>query len=567
MLNFKNKIDRKTGHEWIETTLRGKSILSTPLLNKDTAFTEEERLELGLLGKLPSSIETLEQQVNRIHLQYQRYASDLQKYIFLNGLHDGNETLFYRFLLDNIAETLPVIYTPNVGAAVKEYSHEFRQARGLYISYPDIDKLEHIFDNRTHPDIDVMVVTDGEGVLGIGDQGIGAMDISIAKLVVYCLSGINPYRTLPIMLDVGTDNQLLLDDPMYLGWRHKRIRGKKYQDFMHAFVETVHKRFPNVFLHWEDFGRENAHAILDRYRDYHCMFNDDMQGTGVVTLAAIIAAIGATPIPIQNHRIVIFGAGTAGVGIADQLYDAMVHRYGMDPTEARSRFWLMDRPGVLLESSEGLNKHQLKYARPIEEQGLWPLDQHNLLTVVENVKPTVLIGTSTVRGAFTEEVIRRMGEHVAQPIIFPLSNPIDNCEAIPENILKWTQGRALIATGSPFDPIMYNNRTFTVAQCNNALAFPGIGLGVIASKAKVLTDNMLWAAVQAICERSPAHLDSKKPLLPCIKDIPQLAVHIAVKVAERAVLDGVSELKPECSISNLVHSMIWKPNYKKIKGI
>ena len=567
MLKYKNKINRKTGHEWIETNLRGKSILTTPLLNKDTAFTEEERAELELLGKLPHCVESLEQQVNRIHLQYQRYASNLQKYIYLNGLHDSNEVLFYRFLLDNITEALPIIYTPNVGAAVKEYSHEFRQARGLYISYPDIDKIDEILEHRTHPDIDVMVVTDGEGVLGIGDQGIGGMDISIAKLVVYCLSGINPYHTLPVMLDVGTDNQQLLDDPMYLGWRHKRIRGKEYQDFIQKFVEAVHKKFPNVFLHWEDFGRENAHTILDRYRDFHCMFNDDMQGTGVVTLAAIIAAIGATPIPIQNHRIVIFGAGTAGVGIADQLYDAMIHRYGMNPKEARNHFWLMDRPGVLLENSVSINKHQLKYARSNDEQSIWPLGNHDLLTVIDKVKPTVLIGTSTVRGAFTEEVIRRMGEHVAQPIIFPLSNPIDNCEANPENVLKWTQGRALIATGSPFDPVVLNDRTFTIAQCNNALAFPGIGLGVIASRAKTLTDNMLWAAVQAICERSPAQLDPKKPLLPCIKDIPQLAVHIGVKVAEQAILDGVSDLKTEQSITSLIHSMIWRPYYRTIKGI
>lgn len=567
MLKYVNKIDTKTGHEWIETTLRGKSILTTPLLNKDTAFSESERKQLGLLGKLPFCIETLDQQVLRISLQYQRYVSDLQKYIYLNSLHDSNEILFYRFLLDNLQETLPKIYTPNVGAAVKEYSHEFRQARGLYISYPDMDNIEAILSHRTHPEIDIAVVTDGEGVLGIGDQGIGAMDICIAKLVVYSLCGVNPYRTLPIMLDVGTDNQQLLDDPMYLGWRHKRIRGAEYQAFMHKFMQAFHRTLPNAFLHWEDFGRENARNILDQYRDMHCMFNDDMQGTGVVTLAAIIAAIGATPIPMQNHRIVIFGAGTAGIGIAEQLYDAMVTRYGIDPNHARSLFWLIDRNGLLFENSVGISKHQLKFAKSTQDVKKWPQDKFDLLSVVQQVKPTVLIGTSTVRGAFTEEVIRTMAEHVAQPIILPLSNPTDNCEQTPENVLKWTEGRALIATGSPFEPVVLSDRTVTIAQCNNALAFPGIGIGVNVSHAKALTDNMLWAAVQAICEQSPAQLDPKQPLLPSVKDIPQLAVQVAVKVAKQALKDGVSELDPSQSIPSLVHSNIWKPYYRVIKGV
>ncbi len=565
VLKYINKIDKKTGQEWIETALRGKPVLTTPLLNKDTAFTDQERKELGLLGKLPNCIETLEQQVARISLQYQRYASNLQKFIYLNGLHDKNEILFYRFLLDNLAEALPIIYTPNVGTAVKEYSHEFRQPRGLYISYPHIDEIDDVLEHRTHPDVDVIVATDGEGVLGIGDQGIGAMDISIAKLVVYSLCGINPYRTLPIMLDVGTDNQQLLDDPMYIGWRSKRIRGDKYHTFIEKFVKAVHRKLPNVFLHWEDFGRENARSILDRYKDYHCMFNDDMQGTGVISLAAIIAAIGATSVPIQNHRIIIFGAGTAGVGIADQLYDAML-RYGMDPQEARKRFWLMDRPGVLLEDTPGLMEHQRKYARTKEEAKYYP-PGHDLLTVVQQVKPTILIGTSTVRGAFTEEVIRTIAQHVAQPIIFPLSNPNDNCEANPENVLKWTEGRALIATGSPFDPVMLDDRKYVIAQCNNALAFPGIGLGVIVSRAKAVTDNMLWAAVQAICERSPAQKDPKEPLLPSVADITSLASHIAVRVAEQAIRDGVSNIKAEQSIENLVRASTWEPYYRTIKAV
>lgn len=566
MLKYVNKINTKTGHEWIETELRGKPVLTTPLLNKDTAFTLEEREALHLNGKLPHCIETLEQQVARIKLQYQRYASNLQKYIYLNSLHDKNEILFYRFLLENLGETLPKIYTPNVGAAVKEYSHEFRQPRGLYLSFPQMDKIESMLDNRTHPDIDIVVVTDGEGVLGIGDQGIGAMDICIAKLVVYSLCGINPYRTLPIMLDVGTDNQTLLDDPMYLGWRHKRVRGADYHHFIDKFMDAINKKLPKAFIHWEDFGRDNARTILERYHNKHVMFNDDMQGTGVVTLAAIIAAIGATPIPIQNHRIIIFGAGTAGVGIADQLYDAMVNRYGVDPIQAKSAFWLIDRNGLLFDDTSNMNPHQKKFARSVRDRSQGR-DYTELLSIVEDVKPTVLIGTSTVRGSFTEDVVKTMAHHVAQPIIFPLSNPNDNCEQTPEKIISWTDGRALIATGSPFESVVFNNKTIKIAQCNNALAFPGIGLGINVSGATKLTDNMLWAAVQAICERSPAQIDPNQPLLPDVVEIPNLAVHIAKKVATQAIQDGVASIKKSDNMTGLVHSHIWKPYYRALKAV
>ena len=373
---------------------------------------------MGLLGKLPYEVESLEQQVERARYQYQRYPSVLQKHIYLNNLHDKNEVLFYKLCSEDINEVFPMIYTPGVGSAVKEFSHEFRQPRGIYIALPDKDNIEDILDNRAHPDVQLFVVTDGEGVLGIGDQGIGGMDIPIAKLIVYTLCGVDPYRTIPIMLDAGTDNPILLNDPMYLGWRHKRVRGEEYDDFIEAFVTAISKRFPTSFLHWEDFGRSNARRILKKYQNVHCSFNDDMQGTGVVTLAAMLSAIGATNVPLEKQRVVVFGAGTAGVGIADQLCDAMV-RAGMAEQDAKQAFWLIDKNGLLMKDTPQLAEFQKPYARNPEDIQSW--NQSTILdlqTVVRETHPTILVGCSTVRGAFTQDIIEDMASHVARPIIF-----------------------------------------------------------------------------------------------------------------------------------------------------
>lgn len=565
MLNYISRIDPATGHEWIETNLTGKALLLTPLLNKGTAFTQEERLELGLLGKLPYRVETLEEQLERAKKQYNRYSSTIQKYIYLNNLHDKNEILFYKLLSENIQETLPLIYTPGVSAAVKEFSHEFRQPRGLYIAYPDKDNIRQILENRTHANIHLMVVTDGERILGIGDQGIGGMDIPIAKLVLYSLCGVDPYFTVPICLDVGTDNPQLLNDPVYLGWRHPRIRGKEYDEFIEHFVNTVHELFPQSFLHWEDFGLQNARRILETYRHQHCTFNDDMQGTGVVTLAAILSAIQATKIPLEHHRIIVLGAGTAGTGITEQLYSAMC-RQGIDPHTARQQFWLIDKQGVLLENSPELRSFQAPFARLASEASQWPIDERDLLSVVKKVKPTILIGCSTVRGAFTEEVVRTMAKQVAQPIIFPLSNPTENCEALPENIVQWTEGRALIATGTPFDSVEYKGKRYHITQCNNALSFPGIGIGVIATRAREVTDNMLWAATLAICEQSPARRDHTSSLLPEVAEIPELASHVALAVAKQAIVDNVATVIPNMQPPNFVRENIWRPYYRNIRS-
>ncbi|MBS0289869.1 MAG: NAD-dependent malic enzyme [Proteobacteria bacterium] len=562
MLKYVTHKDPHTKEEWIETTLTGKQLLTMALLNKGTAFSQQERIELKLLGKLPCRVETLDEQVNRAKNQFARYTSNLQKYIYLNNLHDKNEVLFYKLLYEDLTETLPLIYTPGVSAAVKEFSHEFRQPRGLYIDYPNRDKMSEILDNRTHAEIKLIVVTDGERILGIGDQGIGGMDIPVAKLVVYSLCGINPYHAIPIMLDVGTDNQDLLNNPLYLGWRHPRLRGQEYDDFIHQFVELIHQKFPNSLLHWEDFGIQNARRILEKYRTFHCSFNDDMQGTGVVTLAAALAAVHATKVPWHEQRIVIFGAGTAGVGIADQLYGAIV-RNGVSPEKARDQFYLIDRHGLLIEGMS-MAPFQLPYARKGQEQVKWQ-GKTDLLSVVKEIRPTILIGCSTVRNAFTEEVVRAMTQGVAQPIIFPLSNPNENSEADAADLVAWSQGKALIATGSPFMPVAYQGKAYRITQCNNALSFPGIGIGSIVSQANEVTDNMLWAAALAISERAPVLQDPTLPLLPTVDTITELAIDVAMAVAKQAMQDNMANLKPALDLDTFIQENIWRPYYRAIK--
>lgn len=566
MLKYTTRFDHGLGQEWIETDLTGKELLVTPLLNKGTAFTEEERHNLKLLGKLPERVETLAEQLARAKNQFNRYTSVMQKYIYLNNLHDKNEVLFYSLLLDNLDETIPLIYTPGVSAAVQRFSHEFRQPRGLYISYPNRDKIGEILDNRTHAEIELLVATDGERILGIGDQGIGGMDIPIAKLVVYTLCGINPYRTVPIMLDVGTDNPELLNDPLYLGWRHPRIRGKEYDDFIKTFVDAVKARLPRSMIHWEDFGQQNARRILETYRLEHCSFNDDMQGTAVVTLAALLAAITASKLAIKDQRIIIYGAGTAGLGIADQLFNAMKH-FGVPEEVARRQFWLIDRHGLLVEGMPDLNPFQQPYVRPAQESQQWPENKRDLLSVVEKIHPTILIGCSTVKGAFNEAVVKTMAAHTTKPIICPLSNPNEKAEGDPSDLIAWTKGNALIASGSPFPPVEYQGKTYHITQCNNALSFPGIGLGVIATKATQVTDNMLWAATQAISQRAPILKDLTLPLLPNITEIPELAAAVGYAVAQQAIKDGVATVSPNREFDAFVKENTWKPYYRTIRSV
>jgi malate dehydrogenase (oxaloacetate-decarboxylating) len=568
MLDFKRINDPKTNESFIETSISGKNLLTTPQLNKGTAFTDDERHAFGLLGKLPHRVETLDEQVERAYLQYSTYTSKLKQNIYLNNLHDKNQILFYKLLSRHLCEMLPTIYTPIVGAAVKSFSQEYRQPRGLYIAHSDINHLDEIINNRSNPDIDLIVVTDGEGVLGIGDQGIGGMDIPVAKLMVYSLcGGIDPTRTLPIFLDVGTNNDALLNDPMYLGCRHPRIDANAYDAFIHEFVSKIKAHFPNAFLHWEDFGRNNARRILENYQDELCTFNDDIQGTGAVTLAALLAACEITNLPLHQHRILIYGAGSAGTGIADQMVDAMM-RQGLSKNEAYQRFWLIDRQGLITQGDASLTEAQKPYARPLDEctySGIETGRYPSLTETIKNIKPTILIGCSAQAGAFTHEIIELMSMHCERPIIFPLSNPDEKCEANPHDILVASQGKALIATGTAFPPVLYNHRLFSIAQCNNALVFPGIGLGILAIRATRLSNSMMWAAAFALSEFAPCKEDSTQPLLPSLDNAQDVAKHIAVAVARAAIEEGLAQENQEANLEELMDALFWEPCYLPFK--
>lgn len=569
---FRYGKDPLTGSRYLETALTGKALMSIPQLNKGTAFSLEERWTFGLQGKLPFAIETIDQQADRCYQQYIRFKTPLEKNIYLKNLHNINETLFYYLVRQHLDEMLPVIYTPTVGEAVKTYSLEFRRARGLYIAYPDRHRIPELLKQRTNPAIDIIVASDAEGVLGIGDQGVGGMDIPVAKLMVYTLcAGLHPSRYLPVFLDAGTNNKALLEDPFYLGWRHERVRGDAYDEMMYLFVKAVKENCPDVFLHWEDFGRDNARRNLERFKDELCSFNDDMQGTGAVTVSALLAATKAANLPFNEQKIVIFGAGTAGAGIADQICQAMIHA-GLSEQEAKSRFWFIDRAGLLLNNMDFLADFQKPYARDSEEVTGWfklADGSVDLSEVVRRIKPTTLIGCSTKAGAFNSTILRAMAASQEYPIIFPLSNPTELAEATPEEILKYTDGKALIATGSPFGGISFQGKHRRIAQCNNALVFPGIGLGVIAIGARKLTNGMLWAACEALSNYAPVKEDITQPLLPPLGQALEVSFGVAKAVAQQAIAEGVSsyEQLSEVEVEQKITDKVWHPQYYPYKLI
>ncbi|HJO92851.1 MAG TPA: NAD-dependent malic enzyme [Victivallales bacterium] len=545
----------------------GYALLRDSRLNKGTAFTTDERKIFELDGKLPVQIESIEEQVNRVYAQYLQKNTPLQKNIFLNVLCDTNETLFYRTVADHLDEMLPVIYTPTVGEAVEKFSLQMRRPKGLFISYPDMDKMETLFNSYSEDDFDIIVVTDGEGVLGIGDQGIGGMNISIAKLMVYTLcAGITPCRTLPIQLDVGTNNPQLLNDPMYLGWRHERISGKKYDEFISKFVDIIKRKLPKTFLHWEDFGRENARKNLDKYRYVHQSFNDDIQGTGAVTLAAVLSGIEKSGMETNDHKIVIYGAGTAGVGIADQICKAVSILENTSEEIIRKRFCLIDREGLLTENVSSVLEFQKPYLKSTEDIQDWDIEDFNkilLQDVVKNFKPTILIGCSTVAGAFTSDIIKDMADNTERPIILPLSNPTSKAEAHPKSILKWTDGKALIATGSPFGIVRYGDRDIRISQCNNALIFPGIGLGMLISKAESVTDSMLLAASETLSRYGNKNYIEDTSLLPGFVNIINISHDIALAVANQSVKDNVAHVAKDVNFKKEIKLNSWKPQYYK----
>ncbi|MCW9130133.1 oxaloacetate-decarboxylating malate dehydrogenase [Bacillus paramycoides] len=554
----------------LETTLRGVEVLATPLLNKGVAFTQEEREELGLKGLLPPAVLTLEEQARRAYEQFCSQPDDLLKNVYLTALHDRNEVLFYRILTDHLREMLPIVYTPTVGVAIQRYSHEYRKPRGVYLSVDDPSGIEEAFANigATAENIDLVVVTDGEGILGIGDWGVGGINIAIGKLAVYTAAvGIDPSRVLPVILDVGTNREDLLNNPFYIGNRHPRVTGEAYDEFIDTFVQAVGNKFPKALLHWEDFSSRNARKILDKYRHDVCTFNDDIQGTGAVSLAAVLSAVKASGVPLNEHRVVVFGAGTAGIGIADQVRDAMV-RVGLSEQEAHERFWCIDRNGLITDNMEDLLDFQIPYARKVAEVNEWKQsDAIGLAEVVKHVKPTILIGTSTVAGAFKEEIIKEMASHVERPIILPMSNPTPLAEAKPVDLIEWTEGRALVATGSPFEPVTYNGVTYVIGQSNNALIFPGLGLGTIVVRASVMTDGMFAAAAEAVASM----VDTSKPgapILPEVEELRNISEMVAIEVAKVAVAEGVArENLSDNDIKIAVKESMWKPEYRQIKAV
>ena len=539
------------------------------MLNKGTAFTNSERAALGLHGLLPPQVETLHQQAVRAYEAYRRKTDDLERHIYLRALQDTNEVLFYRLLIDHMEEMMPVVYTPVVGQGCQEFSHIYRRPRGLFIPYPLRESIPALLEHRPNREVDAIVVTDGERILGIGDQGVGGLGIPIGKLSLYTLiGGIRPERTLPIVLDVGTNNVDRLRDPEYLGWRHERITGPEYDEFIGRFVRAVRQALPGTLLQWEDFGAEHARPILDKYRDWALTFNDDIQGTGAVTLGAILSALNVTRTPLRDQRVAIFGAGSAGLGVADAIRAAMAQE-GVPDAEARGKFWIVNRGGLLHSGRTDLKAEQQQYARPWKEVSAWAHadpQRVSLAEVVHEAHPTILIGLSTVAGAFDESLVRRMAATVERPVIFPLSNPTAKSEAVPKDLLRWTDGRAVIATGSPFAPVEVDGRSVPIAQCNNVYIFPALGLGAVASGARRVTDGMILTAARALADHSPAKTDPFGPLLPRIADLRALAVDIAVAVGLEAQRTGHAVGTTPEQLRARVLATQWTPEYPHYEG-
>ena len=549
---------------------RGAAVLAIPAINRGTAFTAAQRHELGMTGLLPSGVSTLDGQLRRTYSQYSHQGDDLAKWVYLTNLHNRNEVLFYKLLSEHIEEMLPIVYTPTVGLAIQQFSNEFRRSRGVYLSVDHPEDVEQALRNSGlgANDVDLLVATDSEGILGIGDQGVGGIEISVGKLAVYtAAAGIHPSRALPVVLDVGTDNLNLLNDEMYLGERHPRVRGERYDRLIDAYVTACQKLFPHAMLHWEDFGAANARRILNTYADQVCTFNDDMQGTAAVVLAAAFSAVRAAGSRMRDQRVVIHGAGTAGLGIADMMRDQMV-REGLSREDATARFWALDREGLLGDDRAAhLYDFQVPYARPWDEIKDWgtPGSRPGLADVVRHARPTMLIGTSTQAGAFTEHIVRDMAAHTERPIIMPLSNPTPRAEAMPADLLAWTGGRALVATGSPFAPVELDGVTYQIAQANNALVFPGLGLGVTVARASHITDRLIAAAADAVAKLS----DATRPgtsLLPPVRDLRPVSAAVAIEVVRVADAEGLAQVPIDNPIQQ-VHDTMWRYEYPRIEAI
>lgn len=543
----------------------GNTLLELPLLNKGSAFTADERKNFNLHGLIPHVAETIEEQSQRSYQQYCAFNDAINKHIYLRNIQDTNETLFYHLIENHLTEMMPIIYTPTVGEACQRFSDIYRRHRGIFISYPDRDQIDDILHNVNRRNVKVIVITDGERILGLGDQGIGGMGIPIGKLSLYtACGGISPAYTLPITLDVGTNNQQLLNDPIYMGCRQPRISGEEYYNFVDMVIEAIQRRWPEALIQFEDFAQKNAMPLLEKYRDKICCFNDDIQGTAAVSVGSLIAASRAAKKQLKDQVIAFLGAGSAGCGIAEQIIAQMTAE-GLSDAEARKRVFMVDRFGLITENQPNLLDFQRKLAQKPEEVAKWGNADEiiSLLDVVKNAKPTVLIGVSGQPGLFTKEVIETMADHCDSPIVLPLSNPTSRVEAVPADIIEWTKGKALIATGSPFAPVIYRERIYNISQCNNSYIFPGIGLGVIASGAKRVTDNMLMASSNALADCSPKLQDPNADLLPDLSQIQQISKVIAVKVAQAAMQDGVAPMMDLTDLQQKIEANFWKSEYRQ----
>ncbi|MGA9567445.1 MAG: NAD-dependent malic enzyme, partial [Candidatus Korobacteraceae bacterium] len=555
---------RITSNGVLETGLSGFDLINFPMLNKGTAFTETERTDFALHGLLPPHIGSLDDQAARRLKALHDFDSDFERYAYLRDLQDTNETLFYAVLVRNIEEMMPLVYTPTVGEGCQRFSEIWRKPRGLFLSYPIKERIPEILGHHRYDAIRAIVVSDGERILGLGDQGAGGMGIPIGKLALYtACAGIHPQACLPILLDVGTDNRELLEDPLYVGWRHERIRGAEYDDFVEAFVSAVIARCNNVLLQWEDFAGINAGRLLARYRDRLCTFNDDIQGTAAVATGTLLAAINVTGVPLTEQRVVLFGAGSAGIGIATLLLTALKDA-GLSEAEARRRFYAVDKDGLLVEGMVDIRPAQRLFAQPRSAVADWKLEDSNrisLLDVARNAKPTTLIGVCGQPGAFTQEVIRAMAASVERPVIFPLSNPTSRCEATPDDLMQWTEGRALVGTGSPFAAVKWNGREVPVDQTNNSYIFPGIGLGILSVDARRVTDTMFMAAAKALAELSPARQSKSGRLLPPVSELRTVSFAVAKAVAQQAMKDGVASTLDERTLESRIRANVWEPVY------
>ncbi len=541
-------------------SIKGRVLLELPEYNKGTSFSREERRKGGLLGMVPYSVESFDSQTKRAYRAFSAKESNIEKHIYLKQLQSINETLFYELVLEHASEMLPILYTPTVGDACELFSEIYRKPLGLFLNYPERQDIVEILDNVAQDEVEVIVITDGEAILGIGDQGVGGMGIPIGKLSLYsALGGINPSVALPVVLDVGTDNKELLQSDFYVGWKHARVRGQEYDDFVELVLNSIHRKWPHAVVQFEDFGASNSLRLLDKYVDRLCCFNDDIQGTAAVTIGSLIAASRVTGRSLKDSRIVIVGAGAAGTGIAHGCVTEMINQ-GLDSQAAHQRIYLLNSKGLIRTDSPNLRPQQIPFAQPLENLWDWQGDTQ-LLSIVQNVKPDILIGVSGQAGYFSEDVVKAMTAFCEQPCIFPLSNPTSKTEAYPADLLKWTDGRAIVATGSPFDAVIYDSVKFHIAQCNNAYAFPGIGLGLIAVKAKKVTDEMFSAVANVIGKAQPNVDVQGTSILPPLDGVRQLSRKIAIAVANIAVEQNLAGCDLDCSIEQLIDSKIWSPGY------